>query len=470
MIAAGMFLVATLGFVGVSIDRQRKQRAAKVTRRPPRVPAVPRRRPQGGPRGRRPAAPELLWHHPDPRALPGARRGPHPAVGAHAATTPSTSTSATACTSQPLALELVPPETRPDRAGRPGGGVRAAPAARRAPGAARPARRARPARVRPRSRSAAEDDGPRRWPGRWSARPRRSTPPRTSWSPCSPPTTRSRSGTGSSGCRTRRAPRRPTPSGPSRMVTDLARRPGGDAAAATSSTGRASAPTSAPPPRTSCSGRRRQPAARQPPHPRRGRARRDRARPARALGRARRPDPAAAATSSRSRCPTARPPSPRCGCARGHPGAGRPARPGQRRGVRPPARAAAHRRGGRCREDSLAGTPDLTELLGARRRAHLRPRRRPGSPTGPRPAAGAGRRRRRRRAGLPRHQGVRPAGHGPARPGHRRDRLRQVGVPAHAGARPGDDALVRGAQHGARRLQGRRDLRRAVAGCRTSRR
>ena len=62
--------------------------------------------------------------------------------------------------------------------------------------------------------------------------------------------------------------------------------------------------------------------------------------------------------------------------------------------------------------------------------------------------------------GLPRHQGVRPAGHGPARPGDRRDRLRQVGVPPHAGARPGDDALVRAAQHGARRLQGRRDLRR----------
>ena len=62
----------------------------------------------------------------------------------------------------------------------------------------------------------------------------------------------------------------------------------------------------------------------------------------------------------------------------------------------------------------------------------------------------------------PRHQGVRPAGHGPARAGDRRDRLRQVGVPAHAGARPGDDALARAPQPGARRLQGRRDVRRHV--------
>ena len=68
----------------------------------------------------------------------------------------------------------------------------------------------------------------------------------------------------------------------------------------------------------------------------------------------------------------------------------------------------------------------------------------------------------------PRHQGVRPAGHGPARPGHRRHRLRQVGVPAHARARPGHDPLARAAQHGAGRLQGRRDVRRHVGACRTS--
>ena len=54
------------------------------------------------------------------------------------------------------------------------------------------------------------------------------------------------------------------------------------------------------------------------------------------------------------------------------------------------------------------------------------------------------------------------AGHGPARPGHRGHRVRQVGVPAHARARPGHDPLPRAAQHGAGRLQGWRDVRRHV--------
>ena len=70
MIAAGMFLVATLGFVGVSIDRQRKQRAAKVTgarreylqylsgvRKVVRETATQQRQ-------------SLLWHHPLPTSLP----------------------------------------------------------------------------------------------------------------------------------------------------------------------------------------------------------------------------------------------------------------------------------------------------------------------------------------------------------------------------------------------------------------
>ncbi len=99
---------------------------------------------------------------------------------------------------------------------------------------------------------------------------------------------------------------------------------------------------------------------------------------------------------------------------------------------------------------------------GLRRRLPLRPERRLAQPSGTRPAAGADRRRRRRHPDPPRHQGVRPAGHGPARSGHRRHRLRQVGVPPHARARPGHDALARAAEHGARRLQGRRDVRRHV--------
>ena len=61
-------------------------------------------------------------------------------------------------------------------------------------------------------------------------------------------------------------------------------------------------------------------------------------------------------------------------------------------------------------------------------------------------------------------------GHGPARPGDRCDRLGQVGVPPHARARPGHDPLVGTAQPGAGRLQGRRDLRRPGRHAHTSRR
>ena len=110
----------------------------------------------------------------------------------------------------------------------------------------------------------------------------------------------------------------------------------------------------------------------------------------------------------------------------------------------------------------IAGPSDFMDLLGLGEVAVLRPLGGLASPAGPRPAAGADRARRGRRPGPPRHQGVRPAGHGPPRAGDRRDRLRQVGVPAHAGARPGHDALARTAQHGAGRLQGRRDVRRHV--------
>ena len=139
----------------------------------------------------------------------------------------------------------------------------------------------------------------------------------------------------------------------------------------------------------------------------------------------------------------------------------RPARPRQRRGVRPPPRAAAQHRGPGPRGLPLRH-PGPQRPARPVRRAVLRPRVRVAAPARAGPAARARRRRRRRRPGLPRHQGVRPAGHGPARPRDRRDRLRQVGVPAHAGARPRDDPLVRGPQHGARRLQGRRDLRGAL--------
>jgi S-DNA-T family DNA segregation ATPase FtsK/SpoIIIE len=112
MIAAGMFLVATLGFIGVQIDRQRKQRSAKVggarreylqylagVRKVVREAADQQRR-------------SLLWHHPAPTSLPALaedrqriwERGPDhdDFLLTRYGRSP-----------QALALRLVPPETAP---------------------------------------------------------------------------------------------------------------------------------------------------------------------------------------------------------------------------------------------------------------------------------------------------------------------------------------------------------------------
>ena len=111
-LAAGMFLFATLGFIIVQIDRQRKQRAQQVTgsrteylrylaniRKVARNAADQQRR-------------ALMWHHPEPTALPSLaeertrlwEHGPgddnflHVRYGLCA---------------QPLSLELIPPESAP---------------------------------------------------------------------------------------------------------------------------------------------------------------------------------------------------------------------------------------------------------------------------------------------------------------------------------------------------------------------
>ena len=111
-LAAGMFLFATLGFIIVQIDRQRKQRAQQVTgsrteylrylaniRKVARTAAAQQRR-------------ALMWHHPEPSALPALaedrtrlwEHGPGDENYLHVRY---------GLCSQPLSMELVPPESAP---------------------------------------------------------------------------------------------------------------------------------------------------------------------------------------------------------------------------------------------------------------------------------------------------------------------------------------------------------------------
>ena len=111
-IAAGMFLFATLGFVVVQIDRQRKQRIAQVTgtrteylrylgnvRRLAREAADQQRR-------------ALSWHHPDPAALPAIAED-RTRVWEHTAADVQFLHVRYGVCHQPLSLELIPPESAP---------------------------------------------------------------------------------------------------------------------------------------------------------------------------------------------------------------------------------------------------------------------------------------------------------------------------------------------------------------------
>ncbi len=111
-LTAGMFLFATLGFIFVQIDRQRKQRAQQVTgsrteylrylasvRTTAREAADQQRR-------------ALTWHHPDPSSLP-ALAEERSRVWEHHATDPRFLHVRYGLCAQPLALELVPPDTAP---------------------------------------------------------------------------------------------------------------------------------------------------------------------------------------------------------------------------------------------------------------------------------------------------------------------------------------------------------------------
>ncbi|HEX5089616.1 MAG TPA: type VII secretion protein EccCa [Nocardioides sp.] len=111
-IAAGMFLFATLGFVVVQIDRQRKQRIQQVTgtrseylrylgnvRQLAREAADQQRR-------------ALSWHHPDPSALPAIAED-RTRVWEHGSGDQQFLHVRYGVCHQPLSLELVPPESAP---------------------------------------------------------------------------------------------------------------------------------------------------------------------------------------------------------------------------------------------------------------------------------------------------------------------------------------------------------------------
>jgi S-DNA-T family DNA segregation ATPase FtsK/SpoIIIE len=111
-LAAGMFLFATVGFIIVQVDRQRKQRAQQVTgsrteylrylsnvRKVARESADQQRR-------------ALTWHHPDPSSLP-ALAEERSRIWEHATGDPNFLHVRYGLCAQPLALELVPPESAP---------------------------------------------------------------------------------------------------------------------------------------------------------------------------------------------------------------------------------------------------------------------------------------------------------------------------------------------------------------------
>ena len=111
-VAAGMFLFATLGFIVVQLDRQRKQRTQQVTgsrteylrylgnvRRLAREAADQQRR-------------ALSWHHPEPAALPALAQERSRVWGLGISDATFLHVRYGVC-AQPLSLELVPPESAP---------------------------------------------------------------------------------------------------------------------------------------------------------------------------------------------------------------------------------------------------------------------------------------------------------------------------------------------------------------------
>ena len=112
LMAAGMFLFATLGFIAVQIDRQRKQRTQQVTgsrtayvRYLGSIRTVAR---EAADQQRR----SLTWHHPEPTALPSLA-GDRTRLWEHGPSDDDYLHVRYGLCSQPLSLELVPPENAP---------------------------------------------------------------------------------------------------------------------------------------------------------------------------------------------------------------------------------------------------------------------------------------------------------------------------------------------------------------------
>ncbi len=111
-VAAGLFLFATLGFIVIQIDRQRKQRQQQVTgsrteylRYLSGVRAIAR---DAADRQRR----ALTWHHPSPAALP-ALADDRSRVWERTSTDPAFLQVRYGVCTQPLAIDLRPPEGTP---------------------------------------------------------------------------------------------------------------------------------------------------------------------------------------------------------------------------------------------------------------------------------------------------------------------------------------------------------------------
>ena len=113
MIAAGMFLFATIGFIVVQIDRTAEAAHAAADRLPHGVPPVPRRTsarwPATPPTS---SAPTLTWHHPDPSALPSLAED-RVRLWEHTPSDENFLHVRYGLSAQPLSLELVPPDSAP---------------------------------------------------------------------------------------------------------------------------------------------------------------------------------------------------------------------------------------------------------------------------------------------------------------------------------------------------------------------